>query len=240
MKLLIIRHADPDYVNDTLTDIGWQEAKALADRMKTVKADKCYVSPLNRAKDTARLCLDAMGMEATELEWLREFAPVVTRPENKGIAWDWLPADWTNMPYAFDQDRWTEHPALIEAGVKEEVDWVYREFDSLLADHGYKKDGKLFRAIRPNNDTIVIFCHFGLECVLLSYLLNLPLFVLWHSMIAAPSSVTTVVTEERRSGIAQFRMPSYGDISHLYAAGMKPSFAGRFRECYTNEYERLD
>ncbi len=240
MKLLIVRHADPDYANDTLTETGWQEAKALAERMKTVKADECYVSPLTRAKETARLSLDAMGMQATEFEWLREFAPVVERPEKRGVAWDWVPADWTSMPYAFDCDRWTEYPALEDAKVKEEVDWVYSNFDSFLADHGYKKDGKLFRAVRPNNNTIVLFCHFGLECVLLSYLLNLPLFVLWHSTIAAPTSITTVVTEERRPGIAQFRMTSYGDTSHLYVAGMKPAFSGRFRECFTNEDERLD
>lgn len=240
MKLLIVRHADPDYANDTLTDTGWKEAAALAERMKDIKASECYVSPLTRAKETARLCLDAMGMSATELKWLREFAPVVERPEKRGVAWDWVPSDWMNMPYAFDPDRWTDQPALTKAKVREEIDWVYDEFDSFLASHGYKKDGKLFRAVKPNNDTIVLFCHFGLECVLLSYLLNLPVFVLWHSTIAAPTSITTVVTEERRPGIAQFRMTSFGDISHLYVAGMNPSFSGRFRECYTNEDERLD
>jgi probable phosphoglycerate mutase len=48
------------------------------------------------------------------------------------------------------------------------------------------------------------------------------------------------VTEERREGIAQFRMLSFGDVSHLYAGGVEPSFSGRFRECYTNDYERKD
>ena len=106
--------------------------------------------------------------------------------------------------------------------------------------HGYKKEGKIFKAVHPNNDTIVLFCHFGLECILLSYLLNLSPFVLWHASIAPPTSITTVVTEERRVGIAQFRMLSFGDTSHLYAAGMEPAFSGRFRECFTNENERMD
>ena len=59
-------------------------------------------------------------------------------------------------------------------------------------------------------------------------------------MMAAPTSVTTIVTEERREGIAQFRMLSFGDCSHLWAAGVEPSFSGRFRECFKNEYERKD
>ena len=240
MKIMIRRHGDPDYGNDALTETGRREAEALSERMKNVTADECYVSPLNRAKETAAPCLEKMHMEAEELEWLREFAPVVERPEKRGIAWDWLPQDRASMPYAYDPDRWTEYPALEEAGVRKEVDWIYTEFGRFLENHGYRKSGRVFIAERPNNSTIVLFCHFGLGCVLLSYLLDLPLFVLWHSLIAAPSSVTTVATEERRDGIAQFRMLSYGDTSHLYAEGLNPSFAGRFRECYTNDNERLD
>ena len=240
MKLIIVRHGDPDYENDTLTERGWKEAKALSERMKNIKADECYVSPLGRARQTAECCLPKMRMEATELPWLREFAPIVERPEKKGVAWDWLPQDWMAMPHAFDPDRWMEQEKLEEAGVGKEVEWIYSEFGAFLEKHGYKKNGKTFEAQRPNNDTIVFFCHFGLECVLLSYLLNLPLFVLWHATIAAPTSVTTVVTEERREGIAQFRMASFGDTSHLYVAGIEPSFHGRFRECYTNEDERKD
>lgn len=240
MKILIVRHGDPDYENDRLTEQGKKEAELLSERMKHVPATKCFVSPLGRAKETAAYSLQKMGMTAEELPWLREFAPKVQRPEKKGVAWDWCPKDWTSMPYAYDFDRWPEYPALEDAKVKEERDWIYSEFDAFLADLGYKKDGHLFRAERPNNDTIVLFCHFGLECILLSYLLHISPFVLWHTTIAAPTSVTTVVTEERRPGIAQFRMLSYGDTSHLYAAGVEPAFSGRFRECYTNDWERRD
>ena len=238
MKLIIVRHGDPDYENDSLTELGWKEAEALSERMKNVKADECYVSPLGRAKDTASLSLKKMNMEATELEWLREFAPLVKRPEKTGVAWDWLPKDWTNMPYAFDFDKWTEYPALKDAKVREEVDWIYSEFDKFLEQHGYKKEGKLFKVINPNSDVIVFFCHFGLESILLSYLLNLPPFVLWHSTIAAPTSITVVATEERREGIAQFRMHTFGDTSHLYINNTEPSFAARFCETYDNKEQR--
>ena len=97
-----------------------------------------------------------------------------------------------------------------------------------------------YRAVQPNNDTIMFFCHFGLECVLLSHLLGVSPMVLWHGMCAAPSSVTTIYTEERRKGIASFRVQSFGDVSHLYAEGREPSFAARFCECYDNEGQRRD
>ena len=117
---------------------------------------------------------------------------------------------------------------------------VIRRFDELLAGHGYRREGRLYRAERPSNDTLVFFCHFALECVLLSRLLNVSPMVLWHGLCAAPSSVTTVATEERRPGIASFRVLQFGDISHLYAHGEPPSFMARFCERYGNPGERPD
>ena len=105
---------------------------------------------------------------------------------------------------------------MMEGHVKEEYDWVTTNFDALLASHGYVRDGLTYRAEHANNDTIVFFCHFGLECVLLSHLLHISPMVLWHGTCAAPSSVTTLVTEERRPGIAYFRMSSFGDISQNF------------------------
>ena len=92
---------------------------------------------------------------------------------------------------------------------------------------------------KPNEDTLVFFCHFGLECVLLAHLIGASPMVLWHGFCAAPSSVTTVNTEERREGIASFRISAFGDISHLYVHDEPPAFAARFCEMYSNTDEHL-
>jgi probable phosphoglycerate mutase len=76
--------------------------------------------------------------------------------------------------------------------------------------------------------------------VLVSHLVHVSPMILWHGFCAAPTSVTTAVTEERRAGIASFRVSGFGDTSHLYAAGREPSFSARFCECYTNKDERHD
>lgn len=34
MRLIFIRHAEPDYSIDSLTEKGWREAKLLAERTK--------------------------------------------------------------------------------------------------------------------------------------------------------------------------------------------------------------
>lgn len=242
MKIMIIRHGDPDYTIDSLTEKGWREAAYLAEYMANVKAKSCYVSPLGRAKDTASLSLKAMKMEATQCDWLREFSPLINRPDQdvKKITWDWLPQDWTVREHFFNKDHWTDDAILEEGKVKEEYDWVVKNMDTLLAEHGYVRNGYCYDAVKANNDTIVMFCHFGVECVMLSHLLNISPMVLWHGFCAAPTSITTVVTEERRPGVAYFRVSAFGDISHLYVKKEPPSFSARFRECYKNEGERRD
>lgn len=242
MKLLIVRHADPDYTIDSLTTTGWKEAELLSERLKKLDIKDFYTSPLGRAKDTASLTLNKMNREATTLPWLREFHCSIARPDQPvpKIPWDWLPADWTKVPEYFDKDAWCTTDIMKNGEVDKEYHWVTSELDKLLASHGYVRENHYYRAEKANNDTIVFFCHFGLECVLLSHLLNVSPMILWHGMCAAPSSVTTLVTEERREGIAYFRMSAFGDISHLYAAGEGPSFAARFCETYDNVDERHD
>ncbi len=242
MKLMIVRHGDPDYSIDSLTPTGRVEAELLSRRLARLDVKAFYCSPLGRARDTAAPTLKAFGREAEILLWLREFAPEVTRPdrERSGVAWDWLPQDWTAQPLFYDRYRWTEHPAFQAAGVQAEAQWVFDGLDALLARHGYRREGSCYRAEQPNEDTIVLFCHFGLECLLISHLIGVSPMPLWHGTCAAPTSVTILTTEERRPGIASFRMNAFGDTAHLYAAGQEPSFSARFCETYDNWSQRHD
>ena len=242
MKLLIIRHGDPDYEKDSLTETGWREAELLANRLKTMDIAAFYVSPLGRAKDTASPTLNQMHRSAETLDWLREF-PLHRMDADIGRQtplWDWLPGTWTKEPRFYDKDAWYRVPVMEQAGAEEEYRRVTAGLDALLERHGYRRNGMIYDAVRPNRDTIVLFCHFGLECVLLSHLIGASPMVLWHGTCAAPTSVTTVITEERRQGIASFRMSSFGDVSHLTAAGEEPSFSARFCETWDCREERHD
>lgn len=241
MKLIIVRHAEPDYSIDSLTEKGWKEAEFLSDRLGNLNIKDIYVSPLGRAKDTASFTLKKLNKTATECDWLKEFPSVIDKPSRKqGVAWDWLPQDWTAVDNFYELQKWTEHKALIDGNVKLEYDYVTKEFDKILEKHGYIREGRIYRAENANNDTIVFFCHFGVECVLLSHLLGISPMLLWHGFCALPSSVTTVVTEERRKGTAYFRVNGFGDISHLYVKDEEASFSARFCETYDNENERHD
>ena len=250
MDLIIIRHGDPDYEHDTLTERGWKEANLLSQRIRKLNVRDFYVSPLGRAQDTASCTLKAMNRTAVTKDWLQEFPARVYLDKNESllaaypdreirdgrlaanVAWDILPSYLWSHPEYSHPVNW-RNSEIVQAGNFLSVyDHVIQEFDHLLSSYGYVRENGIYRVTHSNRDTIVFFCHFGLECVLLSHLMNISPFVLWHTTAFAPTSVSTLHSEEREQGIASFRAAHLGDISHLLAAGMEPSFSARFCETY--------
>ena len=59
MKLMFVRHAEPDYKHDSLTLKGHREAQLLSLRLAKLDVRDFYASPLGRAQETARYTLSA-------------------------------------------------------------------------------------------------------------------------------------------------------------------------------------
>ena len=155
MKLLIVCHGDPDYTIDSLTEKGWEEVEFLSEKLSKLDIKDFYVSPLGRAKDTASLTLKKMNRTATECDWLREFDVLIDRPDvtdRKIILWDWLPQDWTMDERFYQYDHWFENERLQAADTKKHYDYVTGEFDKLLAEHGYVREGHYYRVEKANNE----------------------------------------------------------------------------------------
>ncbi len=244
MRILIIRHGDPNYEKDCLTEKGKREASLLAQRLKKEKIDYLYSSPLGRAKETCDTYAKLVGREEEVVvkDWLREFTHPVTFPGGREhfICWDMLPTEWADERSFYDFDSWYNHECFEGSGLKEKFLETINEFDALIASHGYKREGQIYTTEKGNRDTIAFFCHFGLEGVLLSRLCNISPMNIWHHFVAAPTSVTTLYTEERREGKAVFRCTSFGDTGHLYAGQEPPSFSARFCEAFDSVEERRD
>ena len=232
MKILIIRHGEPDYAADSLTEKGWREAELLADRLCKMDIDAFYTSPLGRARDTARATLSRLNREAEALDWLQEFRGTVVNPKTgvRDCAWDFMPQYWTRCPELGDMRAWTQNPLIATGNSAEIYAETARGLDALLSRHGYHRRGALFATENNTDATIALFCHFAIAMNMLSCLLRLPFHPLLHGFILAPSSVTTLVTEERVPGEVWFRCTALGDTSHLYAANEPVSHYGRYRE----------
>lgn len=235
MKLVICRHGDPDYSIDSLTEKGWKEAELLSDRISKLDVKDFYVSPLGRARDTSKATLKKMNREATVLPWLQEFKGQIMENGEPRQCWDRKPAYWTEIDDYYKADSWYNVDIMKELDVKKEYEEVCKGVDELLLKYGYKHEGRHFKVLNANHDTVVLFCHFGIEAIILSHIFGISPMPLLHNFVALPTSVTTIVTEEREEGVAVFRCMGFGDVSHLYCANEEPAFAARFCECFTDD-----
>lgn len=99
MKLMFVRHAEPDYKHDSLTLKGHREAQLLSLRLAKLDVRDFYVSPLGRAQETARYTLERTHRTAETLPWLAEFRGRSIDPETgaERIPWDYKPRLWQGL-----------------------------------------------------------------------------------------------------------------------------------------------
>lgn len=236
MEILIVRHGDPDYERDSLTYKGTEEARLLADRLSKLEITDFYCSPLGRAQKTASYTLDRMNRTAETLPWLTEFeGKFQTGLFKKIYCWDRLPSYWTKIPDYYSYSRWHRVKPMKKGGAYKNYKEVCDGIDELLKKYGYVHKDKIFQVEKESHARIVLFCHFGVESVILSHIFGISPMVMWHNFVALPSSVTRLVTQEREKGTAIFTCLQYGDLSHLYAGNEEPSFQARFCECFSDD-----
>lgn len=249
MKLVFVRHGDPDYDNDTLTEVGVREAEALKEYLKDFHYDAVFCSPLGRAARTCEIALGSME-NVQVMDWLREFVSLVDPNgceeiekaygqdiiKTDGICslrnlWDLLPEYYYTHPELRDYKLWRTALVAEHSQSVPYYDYVITEFDRLLAQHGYVRSDNHYICEKGNHEVLLFFTHFGITSVLLSHLMNVAPLVMIQSTCAAPTGITTVVTEEREKGHAGFRILELGATPHL----KETSFSARFVECYEDD-----
>ena len=237
MKIIFIRHAEPAYESGSITEKGVKEAACLALRVKDWKVDDIFVSPLLRARQTAEPCLKALGKEAVDLPWIREFDHCVYNKilGRDNIPWNFFPVHFFNEPEFFDKDTWYDAPTLrTNPEVKSAAIDVFTQFDNLLKEYGYERDGNTYRILKESpkskESTIVIFCHLGVSLLVMGHLFGISPSVLWQAVYLPPTGVTVIGTEERDGEYAMFRVQMIGDTSHLRMMEEPVSYSGVFYE----------
>lgn len=225
MLLHIIRHGDPDYQNDALTPAGRLEAAALAERFAREGLDRIYTSPQGRAFETMRATADRLGLAHTVLPWAREQYPelFLHDGDQKSRPLFQFPGEvFREAEPLPTHDNWLDMPVFDEKReeVRGAVDRIVAESDTLLASLGYVREGTRYRLQRSSCERVAVFCHAGLGLTWLAHLLAMPTPLFWAGFFLAPSSVTTILFEERSADWAVPRCIALGDTGHLQAAGL--------------------
>ncbi len=233
MRLYIVRHAEPDYKIDSLTPAGHQEARALAQRMQKIAPTHLYCSPVQRARHTCQYSADLLKLPVAIEPWTAELGQCRGQYNGFGelCVWD-CPGELIRAKYPMPTaDNWHRMPEFSQPLVLEKYQFVQKSSDEFLARHGYVRENGRYRIVRRNADRIAVFCHGGFALWWLSHLLEIPLPLVFAACFLPPSSVTTILMDERSQTWATPRCLGMGDVSHLYAAALPVSRAGIKANC---------
>ena len=223
MRIYILRHGDPNYADDALTPRGIPEAKALANFMKHEQVDELYASPRGRAQETASYTANLMGKTFTTEDWTTELQPLC---QHGYCEWDAHGHDIRNDDYLSDMHAYDKVPTIDPAWLESIHTTIRKDSDTFLAKLGYVRENGVYRVTRPNTKRIAMFCHGGFGSAWVATLLEIPLPLMWSGFFMHTTSVTCILFDERKPGIAVPRCLYYGALPHLYHEGIEPSQSG--------------
>lgn len=232
MLLYIIRHGDPNYTPDSLTERGKLQAAALAKRLARYGVDRIYSSPLKRAQQTAEPTCILTGKSMEILDWTSEnrawedfsveangqngpyrtwcfYVPGAAQ-ELRSEAVTRLGANW------FDADFFKRWHVPAEKGYRR----IKEASDTFLAQLGYRHDGNRYRIEQPNEERVAVFCHQGFGLSWLGVLLDLPLPVTWTMFDISHSDMTVIRFRNHEDGYTVPQVLTLSNDSHLYAEGL--------------------
>lgn len=231
MLLYIIRHGDPIYETDSLTERGKLQAEAVGKRMVDAKIDRIFSSPMGRAMQTADPACRLLGLEKHIEEWTHEIQDerLTPFPDGKRKSITLLQNTYfrengnIDLPY----ERAFDCTGINESQMKSAVQYIEQNGKGFLERLGYREQNGIYKILRNNEENVALFCHAAFARAWLSVLLHIPLHIMWSSFCYTHTGVTVIEFKNNENGITAPKCLCYSDVSHLYASGLDL--------CYNND-----
>ena len=225
MFLYIVRHGDPDYATDSLTERGIAQAEAVSHRLAASGINRVFSSPMGRARQTAEPTCRLLGLEMNIEDWAHEIGNEdLYTPFPDGV-----PKSITNVQNTYYRENGNLFrsyddtygcPGIDQANMRGPVEKIERCGYEFLERLGYKYNGENFEIIKPNEEKIALFCHSAMARAWLSVLFHIPLHVVWASFAYAHTGVTVLEFKNNENGLTAPKCMCYSDMAHLFAAGL--------------------
>ena len=228
MIFYYVRHGDPIYDPDSLTELGHKQAAALAKRFSLYGLDEIYASTSIRAQQTAEPTCIALNKQKTLLDWANEgHAWWEFTIEKEGGGKEWAPFDKTykqklNEPSVLAMgNKWYDHPMFAKNAFKKGMERISKEADAFLLSLGFAHDREkgCYRVVKPNEKRVALFAHAGFGMAFLSSILDIPYPYLATRMDLCHTAVTVIWFDETAEVIYP-RVLQWANDSHLYKEGL--------------------
>ena len=206
MELYIIRHGTPDYETDTLTELGWREARAVGVRVARLAPDRIYTSPMGRAKQTAEPALELLGMTPSVEEWMAEHWYYMQFPDYDAGDKGGYSFNLQKGVYGFYDHCRHDRTELMRQLVSRS--------DEFLSRHGYERRGAVYMARTPTEERIAVFCHAGFGSAWIAHLLGMPPEYGFFHINLHMTSVTRINFYADEKGYAHTVCEYLNDVAH--------------------------
>ena len=227
MILYYVRHGDPIYDPDSLTELGHKQAAALAKRFSLYGLDEIYSSPSNRARLTAQPTCEILGLEMKICDWADEgLAGVDTGMKNKDGGFVWSFAD-SEMAEKFNDPsvralgmEWYKHEYFqgfpFERGMKR----IQTAVDEWLLALGYQHDREkcCYKKVGKSPERVALFAHHGASMMILSSILDVPYPMFSTRCSIGHTGVTVIGFGD--DGVIYPQVFQHSNDSHLYKEGL--------------------
>ena len=175
MRIVFVRHGEPDYEHDCLTETGRKQAAAAAARLERENITEIYSSPMGRARETAGFTAERLQLPVTVLNFMHEISWGGPDIPDGGHPWTLSSRMMAGEGFDFYKEDWREHPYFKNNAATEYYDRVGACFDEFLAStQGYRQEGTRFFCTADKQKTIAVFSHGGSCGCVLARLLSLP------------------------------------------------------------------
>ena len=229
MRLIFIRHGEPDYDNDCLTENGRIQAQNTAARLKNEGINRIYASPMGRAVETASYTAKEYGLNIETIDFMHEidwgdipvngpddgFPAGEDALEYNGHPWTLAHILLTEEPGYVGNPDWDKHHYFKDNKCLEYYHMISDKFDRFLTGFGYVRDNGLYIQKEKNDDTIALFAHGGSGAVMFSHVLNLPFPFVLTSMTYGVCSVSVIEFIPETGDIVIPRLKLFNDMLHI-------------------------
>ena len=220
LRIIFVRHGDPDYGKDILTPLGHAQAEAVGKRLAKEKVARIFASPRGRAVQTAEHIAEQLRFakeDITILPFMTEISWGATEGEQlymKGHPWycvDRMIADGKSII----DTSWREDDFFKRNKVMSSVALIGRELDAFLETMGLQREGDYYRIGDLPNETILIACHGGSSSVALAHIFNMPFPFILNFIHPEMTATTVVFFEGEKGALIAPRVEIFNDSRHI-------------------------
>ncbi|MBQ8073477.1 MAG: histidine phosphatase family protein [Clostridia bacterium] len=215
MRIIFVRHGEPDYEKDCLTETGKLQAEAAARRLEREGISEIYASPMGRAAETAACTARRLNLPVETLDFMHEISWGGPGIPEEGHPW--TVSDWMICRDDFDfyHDDWREHPSFKGNVAVRYLEDISGRFDQFLLRQGYRHEGTRFFCETDQAKTIAVFSHGGSGACVLAHLLALPFP---YVCTVLPYEFTSIIILEfpvRPGAFVHPRIELFNDAAHI-------------------------